>query len=364
LLTANGEADLATDAGRMFARIKAAVAAQEVERKSARQRAANESRAEQGLPFITCARPFGYEQDGMTIREDEASAIVWAASQVLTGVPLRQVALELDARGLSSWRARSTAGSSGWAPGSVRRMLTNPRYIAKRVHRGVVVGDGVWPAILDTETHDALVRLFADPRRKMGGDAGRKPQYLLSTIARCGACDGVVRFAGYGHDGSKRYGCVHRHALAHLDGADKAVSAAVLGLISQPGFVEAITPRGDRTDDARKLHDRLSKRLAILRAEFNAGEWDEDTDTYNANKAELQAQIAEAKNAMTAQVDMRVFGDLKLGTKAVIGQWETLGIDAKRAIIDRLLVVRLLRASKPGRWEPWNPDQHLEIKRR
>jgi site-specific DNA recombinase len=37
LTTANGEADLSTDGGRLFARIKASVARAEVERKSARQ---------------------------------------------------------------------------------------------------------------------------------------------------------------------------------------------------------------------------------------------------------------------------------------------------------------------------------------
>ena len=40
LVTANGEADLSTDAGRLFARIKASVARSEVERKGARQRRA------------------------------------------------------------------------------------------------------------------------------------------------------------------------------------------------------------------------------------------------------------------------------------------------------------------------------------
>ena len=50
LVTANGEADLTVDAGRMFARIKAAVARQESERKSARQTAAAKQRAEKGRP--------------------------------------------------------------------------------------------------------------------------------------------------------------------------------------------------------------------------------------------------------------------------------------------------------------------------
>jgi len=50
ITTANGEADLSTDGGRMYARIKASVARSEVERKSARQKAANAQRARMGRP--------------------------------------------------------------------------------------------------------------------------------------------------------------------------------------------------------------------------------------------------------------------------------------------------------------------------
>ncbi|BDB44546.1 hypothetical protein IWGMT90018_49920 [Mycobacterium kiyosense] len=50
LVTANGEADLTTDAGRMFARVKLAVARAEVDRKSRRQRDALSQRARLGRP--------------------------------------------------------------------------------------------------------------------------------------------------------------------------------------------------------------------------------------------------------------------------------------------------------------------------
>ena len=50
LATVGGDADLSTDDGRLFARIKGAVARSEVERKSARQKRANEQRAHNGTP--------------------------------------------------------------------------------------------------------------------------------------------------------------------------------------------------------------------------------------------------------------------------------------------------------------------------
>jgi DNA invertase Pin-like site-specific DNA recombinase len=63
LVTANGEADLSTDGGRLFARIKASVARAEVERKSARQRRAAQQRADHGMT-PSGVRLTGYSVNG------------------------------------------------------------------------------------------------------------------------------------------------------------------------------------------------------------------------------------------------------------------------------------------------------------
>ena len=73
LVTANGDADLSTDGGRMYARIKAAVARAEMERKGARQSAAQLQRAKQGRA-PKGMRPYGYATSGDVI-SDEASNV-------------------------------------------------------------------------------------------------------------------------------------------------------------------------------------------------------------------------------------------------------------------------------------------------
>lgn len=73
LVTANGDADLSTDGGRMYARIKAAVARAEMERKAARQKAAHIQRAKQGRP-PKGVRPLGFDKAGGHI-EHEAVAV-------------------------------------------------------------------------------------------------------------------------------------------------------------------------------------------------------------------------------------------------------------------------------------------------
>src|SRR5512133_3236917 len=73
LVTANGEADLSTDNGRLFARIKASVAQAEIGREGARQRRAARQRAEHGRP-PKGTRLTGYTVDGELI-EAEASIV-------------------------------------------------------------------------------------------------------------------------------------------------------------------------------------------------------------------------------------------------------------------------------------------------
>ncbi|MBQ9002872.1 MAG: recombinase family protein, partial [Eggerthellaceae bacterium] len=69
IVTANGEADLGTDSGRLFARIKAATARSEVERLSARAKRKNMQKADSGH-FTAGRRPFGYTADERIIPQE------------------------------------------------------------------------------------------------------------------------------------------------------------------------------------------------------------------------------------------------------------------------------------------------------
>ena len=74
IVTAADGVDTSTDGGRLVARILSSVAQGEVERKGARQRSAAVQAAKQGR-WVGGRRAFGYEADGVTIREDEAALI-------------------------------------------------------------------------------------------------------------------------------------------------------------------------------------------------------------------------------------------------------------------------------------------------
>lgn len=113
LVTANGDADLSTDGGRMYARIKAAVARAEVERKGARQSRAHIQRAKQGSP-PKGARPLGYATSGEVI-EHEAEAVKAIYAAFLRGDSLQGIARSLsgaqgDGEGAGVPHLLSTAG--------------------------------------------------------------------------------------------------------------------------------------------------------------------------------------------------------------------------------------------------------------
>ena len=76
-----------------------------------------------------------------------------------------------------------------WEETSLVKTLESPRLAGLREWQGKTY-PAQWPAILDEDTHERLVKLFADPSRR-AHVVGRK-RHLLSGIARCGKCGGPL----------------------------------------------------------------------------------------------------------------------------------------------------------------------------
>src|SRR5215211_4097636 len=89
-----GNMDLSTSTGRMTAKLAAVIAEGEVEKAIERMRAARLHKVERG-EWTGNKRPYAYEADGVTVRDDEADALRWATGQILAGNSLSAVAKEL-----------------------------------------------------------------------------------------------------------------------------------------------------------------------------------------------------------------------------------------------------------------------------
>lgn len=153
LVTANGEADLQTDGGRTYARIKAAVARAEMERKGARQSRALRQRAEKGHP-PKGPRATGYTSNG-DIVPDEAAAVRAVFEAFANGSSLRAIAAALSGAEPVVQRiggsmvhdlpgsVPSLPGRSGrpWNPATVRHILRSPRYAGWSMMGGEIVRD-------------------------------------------------------------------------------------------------------------------------------------------------------------------------------------------------------------------------------
>src|SRR5262249_32689491 len=142
---------LSTSDGRFKARIMGAVARQESEKKSERQRREAEHAARRGIPRGS-RRAFGYEPDRVTVRESEAELIRDAAKRVLNGESVPSIARLWNARGIPV----TQNAKHGWSAMTVMGILRDPRNAALRDYKGEIVAEGQWGPILDRATFEAL----------------------------------------------------------------------------------------------------------------------------------------------------------------------------------------------------------------
>lgn len=120
-----GEIDLATPAGRLNARMMAAVARHESEHKAERQQRKHEELAELGR-WKGGPRPYGYQrsetEDGtLMVVSQEAALIQEAAARVLAGESVHAVCRDWNERQVSTTRGGQ------WRPQTLLRILPPPR---------------------------------------------------------------------------------------------------------------------------------------------------------------------------------------------------------------------------------------------
>ena len=338
LTTANGEADLSTDNGRLFARIKASVARSEVERKSSRQRAANDQRAEAGAPHAG-RRAFGYAADGKGIQKKEAEEFRRAVDAVIEGVGLRTLATDLNHRGVTT-----TAGNP-WKPTELRRLLQNPRHAGLRVHRGEVVGLGQWPPIIDEDAHRAVVAILSDPARR---PRGRPRVYLLSGVAQCGVCgeEAGARIYGRAEHRGPIYVC---EARAHLgrktEPVDDYVERVIVARLSRPDAAGlfARPDNGPRLTELRAEDRQVTARLQGLAEAFATGDIDRRQLVAGTSRLRDRAEVLAGEIAsMTAVPALAPLSGAEDVTKA----WRRLSVCQRREVIGALVKVTLFA---PGR---------------
>jgi site-specific DNA recombinase len=336
--TVHGDIDLTSDVGRMVARILAAVARAEVERKGARQKRANEQRARQGEFKSSGFRAFGYTMQGEIV-EKEAVLIREAADDVLNGAPLRSVVRHWSELAIPTSRSRKHM--RGWTHNSVRSILLNPRNAGIATYNGEVVGRGKWEPIISEETHILLVATLTNPARTKGEDSralGNKPRNLLSGIAVCGECGWKVEAGSNG--GKKVYKCSNPdgdHITTHRAEADQIVRSALTLAIGSTTPGTLTEPRDKAVSaDLWRERERVNERLKKMTVSWAEGVLTDDM--FEAGSASLKSQLEDVEARIGSAVNEPEDTNLRWEEAR---KFDTLDMWGQRRVLDDLTEIKL-----------------------
>lgn len=102
---------------------------------------------------------FGYKygDDRYSINEEEAEVV-----RLIFRLRYLSEYSTINIATILNYLAITTAGTSKeWKHPVIKRMLENPQYLGKCVYKGEVVGDDVYPAIIDAEMVESIARFEA-----------------------------------------------------------------------------------------------------------------------------------------------------------------------------------------------------------
>jgi site-specific DNA recombinase len=193
-----GDLDLSTPEGAYYGGMETLRARRESAVKSARVREAQDREARKGRRTGGGERWFGYTRiyanpDELNhkkrhiLREDinpvEAEAIREAVRRLLEeGETVTFILRDWTQRGIKPVHAER------WWPSTLVTTLKSPRLAGLLEWQGKKYPTTQWPAIIDVDTHERLVKLFADPARRKH-KVPRRIYYPVSPGARSAAAD-------------------------------------------------------------------------------------------------------------------------------------------------------------------------------
>jgi site-specific DNA recombinase len=353
LASVSGDVDLGTDDGRFHARILGAVAKKENDDRRRRVARKHLELAEQGKVSGGGFRPFGFEQDHVTVDPDEAELIREAAAKLLAGESLRGLVAEWNGRGIK------TPAGKQWRTATMRRMLGSGRIAGLREHRGVVVAPAAWPTIIDRDTHERLRARLSDPsRQKFNGVEARR--YLLTGFLVCARCGSKLvarprvdkRRAYVCASGPNFGGCGKIGRLA--DPVEGWVAGQVLDRLSGPALAAALEAATGAGQVERQL-------LAELRSDQDRV--DELVDAF-ADGTLNRADFARARSRVEGRMEATrrrlgrlilssTLADLPSGERALRAAWnaheDPVGLPWRRALIGAVVERVVLHPCVRGR---------------
>lgn len=339
LVTANGEADLTTDAGRLFARIRLAVARAEVERKSARQRSAARQRSELGRPPLG-VRLTGYTPRGEII-PDEAEIVKRIFRDFLASRNLRAIAASLTAEGIT------TRHGGRWHSSTVDGILRNPRYVGRAIYRGETTGKpGAWVPLVTDAEYEAVQAILDDPVRVTNHSGSTERKHLGSSLYVCAVCRGPLSTWSGG-----RYRCrAGGHVARSREPVDEYVQAVIAARLSRPDVLDLLGTSAAAAPLADEVA-RIRERLARNDADYDAGYI--DGPRYKAARDRGEEDLRAAQAALAAAQATNEAAPV-LSARDPGRAFLEASLPVRRAVVDLLAVVALSKGTRGSK--TFDPD--------
>lgn len=337
---ASGTVDLSKADGRAVARTIAAWDAAEAERTGERVKEDVKRRAKKGL-FHGGGRSFGWTT-GHELHPAESEILIDWVDRLIKGEALSLLAREARQKNIP------TARGGQWKANIIRQMMLNPRIAGLRKYDEDKYAKAVWPAIVSEEKWRQVEAVLTDKSRHSGGSTARV--HLLTGLALCHTDDRPV--------GSKltisrktgrrvSYICKTCGMSRRTDAIDLYVVETIVDLLEryedEPAGVDA-----EQLAVVKRITDHIEK----VRQDFANADTDDDPADLRATLRLLRGRLRteEAKLQPRRQVQV---------VKGVTGPvarraWGGLSLSRKRAIIDSLVEVRLLRS--PAGRRPFDPE--------
>lgn len=365
------------------------VAKHEVARGTQRLYSEQEARALKGLP-ASGQRCFGY-LEGTKIVAAEARVIKEGTRGVMRARSLSSLAAEWNAAGVfpvscggcghADIRHHPDLGPCKgklkkplitdctcqqfepvlWSATTVRQVLLRPRNAGLRQHRGEVVGEGKWDAIVSVEELEAVTAVLT-ARTKAAGHNSRK--HLLSGILLCGnqACQRPMRVTST--NGVPYYACKPaggrgktnrapgRHTAVEVEEADEFVHAFVVEYFQK----YKATPEAEENPRIAEIREHI----AVFKQRLADNDMKLMTDpTFDEKRGE---RIAQGLATSISNLQEELAGLIRLPSAAgvmddlqpehVQSTWDALSLDQKRNVLSERFVINSLPAGGglvPGR---------------
>lgn len=360
----SGDYDLSTPGGRATARTLGAWARYESEHKGRRIAAARKQAAKAGKHHGG-VRPYGYEKDGMTLRPVEAAEIARVADSILAGMSLRSLVQDLNSRRIST-----ASGRTRWTSMALRDILLSPRAAGLSSWHGEIVGKALWPAMVEEDKWRAVGAILTNPARRTSPMTGGAIKWLGSGIYICGVC-GERKLRVGGNSARRTYRCGNRdiekttgHVTREATALDNLVEQLAVARLLRPDAAQIFSRTKKPTVDIDSMRiekielEELLDEQSVLHArrEITTRQMITGSEVMKKRLDELDLILADQVEAeplieLSNLIDLhKVWFGSKEGDKVIV---EPLPLAVRRAVVDRLMDVTVLKADK-GRF--FNPD--------